>query len=29
LTRLLFRKGGRPGIEAAIPAAHHDEGKKL
>jgi hypothetical protein len=27
LTRPLFRKGGRPGIEAAIPAAHHDEGK--
>ncbi len=27
MTRPLFRKGGRPGIEAAIPAAHHDEGK--
>jgi len=27
LTRPLFRKGGRPGIEAAIPAAHNDEGK--
>jgi hypothetical protein len=27
LTRPLFRKGGRSGIEAAIPAAHNDEGK--